>query len=169
MNKEKLMENWDSLKAETKAQILQLAEKEIEKGWFLPKRREVYYYIDNRLTLDAKPIQTIVEIDFDKTNIEIGNCFRTEKEAIFAGRCDYYTKRFETYVNRHTEKIDWDNDNQVKYNAEWSHFRREIDFADVRCCQMQGTTYASSEQILKDAINDIGEENFLKYVMKVEK
>ncbi|MEG1806490.1 MAG: hypothetical protein RR327_08940 [Clostridia bacterium] len=175
MNKEKLIANWDNLTAETKAQILQLAEKEIEKGWFLPKRGEVYYFWDmnfvanefvaNEITTHSETYGNTV---FDNINLAVDNCFRTREEAIFYGDCYYYTKRFETYVNRYTEKIDWTDYDQSKYYVFYNLDDMDIEYDYIYSYKQQGTTYASSEQILRDAIADIGEENFLKYVMKVE-
>ncbi|MEG1662985.1 MAG: hypothetical protein RR338_03275 [Clostridia bacterium] len=170
INKEKLMENWDELKDETKTKILALADKEVKDDYFVPKEGEVYYYYEfDRITIVSKQL-CYCNSPIDEFNINTGNCFKAPKEAIFAGDCDYYTKRFETYVNRHSEKLDWDRECQTKWYVVYSHPNKcfVCNYGKFSA-QSQGTIYASSQQILKDAIADIGEENFLKYVMNVEK
>ncbi|MEG1529395.1 MAG: hypothetical protein RR405_03480 [Clostridia bacterium] len=167
MDKEELIANWGKLKDKTKAQILALADKEIKEEYFVPKIGEIYYTHSFDCIFNVMCyVHQFGDCDFNKLDIEIGNCFRTEKEAIFAGWCDYYTKRFETYVNRHSDKLDWNDPKQLKYYA---FYNLDICYAYICMYKQQGTTYASSEQVLKDAIADIGEENFIKYVMKVEK
>ncbi|MEG2116345.1 MAG: hypothetical protein RRZ69_01520, partial [Clostridia bacterium] len=117
MNIKKLIEKWDELKDETKKQILALADKEIGKSYFVPEIDEYYYFYD--YICSKGEIAAVKRMwangKFDMFNEETGNCFKTEEEAIFAGSCDYYTKRYETYVNRHNEQLDWDNEEQEKY------------------------------------------------------
>ncbi|MEG1485613.1 MAG: hypothetical protein RSC28_09650 [Bacteroidales bacterium] len=167
IDKEKLIANWDNITAETKAQILQLADKEIKEEYFVPKEREKYYVSVFGVAGGCYYTNYFCGDSVDEYYIEIGNCFRTPEEAMFAGSCDYYTKRFETYVNRHTEKIDWDNDDQSKYYAYYDFKKADIRYHFANRCKSQGTIYASSMQILRSAIADIGEETFLKFVINI--
>ncbi|MEG1519962.1 MAG: hypothetical protein RR458_03155 [Clostridia bacterium] len=169
MNKEKLMENWGELKDETKKQILQLADKEIGNGYFVPKIDEDYYcynYICSKGEIAAVR-RSRANGNYDMFNEETGNCFKTDEEATFAGNCDYYTKRFETYVNRHNEQLEWKNCQQPKCFAFYNFQLKKICFSKDFFIRTQGVTYASSQEILEDAIASIGEENFLKYVLKM--
>ncbi|MEG1529003.1 MAG: hypothetical protein RR405_01510 [Clostridia bacterium] len=169
IDKDKLIANWGKLKDETKALILALADKEIKEEYFVPKDRETYWtsYINPDGTCSA--IEYSYDGDaYDEYLIKINNCFRTREEAIFYSICNYNIKRFEAYVDMRSKKLDWNNVNQPKYYIYYNFKKGDIGHSFSNLCKSQGTVYASSEQILKDAINDIGEENFLKYVMKVE-
>lgn len=166
MNKEKLIENCDVLKDETKTKILEMANKEVGEKCFISKGEKYYCYSN----CDGKIICVLLSFyhsDTDMSNIDIGNFFKTEEEAIFAGKCDCYAKKFATYVNRHSDKLDWEIDSQDKFYVWYNYYHKKIVFDYYTTNKAQGIIYASSEEVLKDAITYIGEDNFLKYVMKV--
>lgn len=79
-----------------------------------------------------------------------------------------YTARYKNYIEEHSEPIDWGNKNQLKYSTYYDLDGKEIRFEDTYSFINQGSIYASSEQIIKDAINEIGEDNFKKYVLRIK-
>lgn len=97
-----------------------------------------------------------------------GNCFKTKIEAEEHAKEIEYTARYKNYIEEHSEPLDWDDERQVKYYAEFWCEENKISVDCYFTWKMQGTIYASSEQIICDAIKEIGEDNFKKYVLGVK-
>ena len=106
---------------------------------------------------------------FDIWNYLTGNCFKTKEEAEDRAKEIEYTARYKNYIEEHSEPIDWENYNQRKFFARYDHrCTNGIEINNWYAVQFQGVIYASSEQIIKDAIKEIGEDNFKKYVLGVK-
>ena len=106
--------------------------------------------------------------EYDKWQYLTGNCFKTKKEAEEYKKQIEYTARYKNYIEEYSEPIDWENDNQEKYYAMFNYGGVVIQLASLYYHRNQGTIYASSEQIIWDAIREIGEDNFKKYVLGVK-
>ena len=104
----------------------------------------------------------------DEYRCLIGNCFETQEEAEEYKKQIEYTARYKNYIEEHSEPIDWEDEDQDKYYAEYRHEDEDIYVDWYNTTNFQGTIYASSEQIIKDAIKEIGEDNFKKYVLGVK-
>ena len=103
----------------------------------------------------------------DKWRSLIGNCFETEKEAEEYKNQIEYTARYKNYIEEHSEPLDWCNADQIKYSSHYDYTTNEIGI--LRCTGLKNTrVYASNEQIIWDAIKEIGEDNFKKYVLGVK-
>ena len=95
------------------------------------------------------------------------NYFKTEKEAEEYKNQIEYTARYKNYIEEHSEPLDWCNADQIKYSSHYDYTTNEIGI--LRCTGLKNTrVYASNEQIIWDAINEIGEDNFKKYVLGVK-
>lgn len=115
---------------------------------------------------------------FDIWNYLTGNCFKTEEEAEEHRKQIEYTARYKNYIEEHSEPLDWhnkyqddeyqDDKYQKKYVAFFDFNKNEIVIDDYFVTKFQGAIYASSEQIIWDAIEEIGEDNFKKYVLGVK-
>lgn len=139
-------------------------EAEQPKRW-KPKDGEEYWTIDVEGQVDnvsAYPDE-IVEWDF-----LTGNCFKTKEEAEEYKKQIEYTARYKNYIEEHSEPIDWNNEDQEKDSAFYDIDEKGIRVEDTVKFIDQGTIYASSEQIIWDAIKEIGEDNFKKYVLGVK-
>lgn len=97
-----------------------------------------------------------------------GNYFKTKEEAEEYKKQIEYTARYKNYIEEHSEPLDWEDENQEKYCAEYGNQEKEITVYSYFSWKYQGTTYASSEEIIWDAIKEIGEDNFKKYVLGVK-
>lgn len=130
-----------------------------------PKIEEEFYYINEIIEVvnDCND-----NFNIDKKHIEIGNCFKTKEEAQFVADKIKYTLMFKHYVEEHSEPIDWENAKQEKWCICYNYVANDIQFDCDFKHKSQGTVYASSEQILKDAIEYVGEDNVIKYVLGVE-
>lgn len=140
----------------------QVNEMKDEKIW-KPLRGETYFYVDDDGTIE-EDTNNELRIDLDKINF--GNCYQTEKKAEFEANREKYIRLFRQYVEQHTAPLDWNNHNQSKHYVASCDNKIEIVFnvADKDAFQI----YASSKQILQDAIDFVGEENFKKYVLEME-
>ena len=105
---------------------------------------------------------------FDDWCYLTGNCFKTFEEAEEYKKQIEYTARYKNYIEEHSEPLNWKDDGQVKYYATFSYISNSIIFQYRGTLLEQGVIYASSEQVIWDAIKEIGEDNFKKYVLGVK-
>ncbi len=168
MTKQEFYKKIEEVKEEFHKKLDELYDIEIEaeqpKRW-KPEENDIYWTAyDNGICGDS----TWENDKVDKWRYLIGNCFKTFEEAEEYKKQIEYTARYKNYIEEHSEPINWKDFEQEKYFAE---FNCEFDKIDVdSCCYLksQGTICASSEQIIWDAINEIGEDNFKKYVLGVK-
>ena len=108
--------------------------------------------------------------NIDKWRYLTGNCFETFEEAKEYKKQIEYTARYKNYIEEHSKPIVWNNISQRKYYAlfmyEYEKNKIKIEFTNT--WKIQGIIYASSEEIVWDAIHEIGEDNFKKYVLGVK-
>lgn len=139
-------------------------EAEQPKRW-KPKEDEEYWGVDyNGLIFK----NSCGNDDVDNWCYLTSNCFKTKEEAEEYKKQIEYTARYKNYIEEHSEPLDWDNNFQCKYYAEFNYDGCVIETGWSRVWKHQGTIYASSRQIIWDAIKEIGEDNFKKYVLGVK-
>ena len=134
------------------------------KRW-TPKDDKNYYVVDSH---GDATICYWEDDKFDEWQYLIGNCFKTEEEAEEYKKQIEYTARYKNYIEEHSEPLDWENENQYKYYPEFYSKDNRINIDYYCTIKIQGIIYASSEQIIWDAIKEIGEDNFKKYVLGVK-
>lgn len=105
---------------------------------------------------------------WDSFQYIIGNCFKTEEEAKEYKKKIEYTAQYKNYIEEHSDPIDWNDRVTSKYFADFNWDSHEIEVSCYNRYKQQGTIYASREQIIWLAIQEIGEDNFKKYVLEVE-
>ena len=103
----------------------------------------------------------------DNLRYLFGNCFKTKEEAEEYKKQIEYTARYKNYIEEHSKPLDWNNRFQEKYYASYNFADKKI-FTDYAYNLKNSDIYASSEQIIEDAIKEIGEDNFKKYVLGVK-
>jgi len=98
---------------------------------------------------------------------EQGNLFFTKEEAEFERDRRKYYYQVKRYLDEHNDKIDWRDCEQTKFTIGYDTISLEIFFD--RCWVGKGThnLYATSKEIMQQAIILIGEENFKKYILEV--
>ena len=129
-----------------------------------PKYNEIYWLVSNETIYEAHWFND----NGDKWRYLIGNCFETEEEAEEYKKKIKYTARYKNYIEEHSEPLDWNDTNQCKWFAELCYDSNKIAVECYYSYKSQGTIYASSKQIILDAIKEIGEDNFKKYVLGVK-
>ena len=165
MNKQQILEQIDELK-----QKIEELEKEVNSPEFegikkgvrqMPKKGEVYYFVDSAGYV-SHTYWAGGEDDLFRFNT--GNCFKTEQEAIDFKEnllTKQQLKDLALELNNGV-KIDWEDENQVKYHLCYDCFGLDfdttysyIDLGEVYCLN------ASFKTIAKDRI---GEEKLIKLI-----
>lgn len=137
-----------------------------DKGIWKPDRGKTYYYIASD-GIVYEDVNKNFERGLDEDRFGFGNYYKTEKEAQKMANYLKYTNLLRKYVEEHSEPINWKND-EPKYSI-WYDTDRNIFHAEGDdCYRQQGTIYASSEEVLKDAISFLGEENIKRYIFFIE-
>ena len=161
MTKQELEQKIEELKQQLD-ELKNVKVDETKKRW-LPVENEQYCYIDEDLEIESEFFD---DDEYDNNLIKLGNCFKTKEEAQSVADKIKYTLMFKKYVEEHSEPLDWENYEQEKWYIYYD-FNNNCKCDWCLGLKMQGVIYASSKQILKDAINYIGEENVKKYILGV--
>ena len=164
-------------KQEIQAQIKELQDKfnilssELEKcenkavlSIWKPKESEKYYSIDGDYSVQCYTNDD----DFDKYRIETGNCYKTSEEAEFEVQREKYTGLYRKYVKEHSEPMDFTDTKLKKFYAYWDMDIREIEIANHKEYIDSFQIYGSSEEIIRNAIEFIGKDNFMKYILEIK-
>lgn len=127
-------------------------------GRWKPENQDNYYYIDDLDIIRENNWHSDIG---DKWRYLTHNVFQTREEA------EEHQKEIETYfkfknfVEERSEPIDWNNGKE-KYFIYYDFHDQYVDFGFNYNSECQGAIYASSEQILRDAIDYIGGEEVAK-------
>lgn len=126
---------------------------EENKKW-KPKSYEVYYFLDS---YGAVENNTWEDDEYDIYVYLQGNCFQTEEEAEHYKRKLEVKAIYKNYILENSEPLDWRNTDQEKYLSSLYNGETEICFCvDVK---HQGIIYASSREIIQQALNLIPKED----------
>lgn len=130
-----------------------------------PDFGKIYYYLDfiNEVCPTANN-----EIVIDADVFRCGNFYKTKEEAEYQSNVQKHTNLFRKYVEEHSEPLDWEDTKQDKWFLKWSFYSHIIDYDICNKLKYQGVIYASSKEILDDAIEFVGKENVIKYVLGVD-
>ena len=138
-------------------------EKKPEKGkiW-TPELDEDFFYFDENGALYGEEYCDVVT---DNLKLDIGNFYKTSEEAKHQLEVQKYTNLFRKYVEEHSEPLDWSDTSQRKYCLVYTD---NFIFDWNLSAKHQGAIYASSKEILDDAIEFVGKNNVIKYVLGVD-
>ena len=136
-----------------------------KKEIWMPEVGEDFWYItDTGSVADA----CYDKDAFDDEVCDWGNFFKTEAEAEYQAKVQKYTNLFRKYVEEHSEPLDWGCDDQDKFYSYYDYRNCKIYFNCACRCRWQGVIYASSKEVLEEAISFVGKENVIKYVLGVK-
>lgn len=167
----KLREEFNNKIDELTKQVKKEEEQEEEKAKMpkgeIWKPQDEFWYIREDICDDELVERST--IDWYSNNwIEIGNAYPTKEKAEFEANREKYTRLFRQYVEQHSEPLDWGNSEQGKWCVYFDYADKSI-FFNCRCaCKEAGGIYASSKEVLQEAIEFVGEENFKKYILSLE-
>lgn len=170
-NKEELSKAYDELEKkftqvcqeikDLKEQLKLVENKEI----WQPKKGEKYWTIG----IDGCVWQT--SNDGDDKIFEIGNYFKSKEEAEKQAEYNKVMNRFRKYCEGHSKPLDWENGKQCKHSVIYNRSDKEIQFCGDFVSRYAFQIYASSEQIIKEAIiySAGSEEEFIRVVFNEKK
>ncbi len=164
INKKMTQAEKDKIIKDLQDKLAEAEKIEVDNKHWKPKNNEEFWYICS----DGSVVNGLFcnSSKTDNWYYLIGNCFKTEEEAEEYKKQIEYTARYKNYIEEHSEPIDWTNEKQIKY---FVYFYNSEICVDYGCsAKYQGTICASSKQIIWDAIKEIGEDNFKKYVLGVK-
>lgn len=155
----------DKIIKELQEKLAEAEKIEVDNKRWKPKDGEEYWIIEDGGGCGRYHYSNVD--NFDEWCYLTGNCFKTKEEAEEYRKQIEYTAQYKNYIEEHDEPIDWNN-KDTKYIACFDSGKNEIDISEYYISKVQGAIYASSEQIIWDAIKEIGEDNFKKYVLGVK-
>lgn len=156
--------NYEEQIKELKEQIAKLEakmkeSKETKVSRWKPENDNIYWHITTGGNFRCWEWE---DDDIDEFRYLTQNCFKTEEEAEeHKKEIEIYFK-FKNYVEEYSGPLDWTRDCQDKFSCYYNFYANMIDYDNVCGLKNQGTIYASSEQILRDAIDYIGGEEVAK-------
>ncbi|MDD4370962.1 MAG: hypothetical protein PHD56_07810 [Anaerostipes sp.] len=161
--------NFENLTEDERKELMRLVEKSSEpksKIW-KPGKDEEYYFIDNFGTNDNS-IWNDDSVDFRR--YDIGNVFKTRKEAELAARKQKVIVELEQYAIEHNEDdINWNGTEcKYKYSIAYNHGKKELIVIPNKVLEDMGQIYFTSIKIASDAINAVGLDSIEKYMFGVE-
>lgn len=161
MNKQELQNEISKTKQHLANMEKMLAECEHER--WKPKENEGYYYINHsgELGLTANNYTS-----FDESVVNAYNCFQTREQAEQEAEKILVRRMLEDIARRlnNGEKIDWNDEEQVKYSIYLDMIDNEINWDKQFRYISQGTVYCLDMNFFDVAIQEIGEERLKKYL-----
>lgn len=162
MNREQILEEINKTKEHLVNMEKMLQECEY-KRW-KPKEDENYYFVDS----DLKVINdNWANIEGQRDIYNVYNCFQTKEQANSEFEKILIRRQLEDIARRLNKgkKIDWDNFDQYKYFISFNCATQLIErgFYNLKN-KVQGVVYCLSDDFVSVAIQEIGEEQLMRYL-----
>ena len=92
--------------------------------------------------------------------------YRTEAEAEFYNQKRIYETAYKKHLlDNEIEPVNWENTAQYKHYAIYDYGKRQIDVFTSAYSKRQGTIYTTREESIYEFAKQIGEDNFIKYIL----
>ena len=132
-----------------------------------PKKGEKYWYIFNAGDIVD---DTNDNSKTDEDRFSIGNYFKTQEEAKHMVEKLKVIKELKDFaLENNEEEIDWNNEEQKKYSFNYNLRSKEFYFITNLCIkESPASVYFTSEELAKQAIETIGEDQIKKYYFDIE-
>lgn len=158
--------NLENLSKEEREQLMKLIQKSngCKRKVWKPECDKNYWIINGF---------RVVNSSWDNDNVdyrryEIGNCFKTEKDAEFALEKLKVEAELRRFAEENNEcEIDWTDRKQNKWLICYNYDSKNIDTGYDDTLRTH-YIYFSSKEIAKQAIKHIGEERLKKYYFRIE-
>lgn len=147
-------------------------EEQKKNGVFIPGESEQYWYLtSNDYDCDECIYNDVVMYSSDEKRLIRGNCFKTEKEVAWADKHRIVETELRNFVMENdpdpiTEE-DWADGQVFKFYIYYEYGRDQIVTSHQISVKHANQVYASNMQVLKQAIELIGEERLKKYYFGV--
>lgn len=158
--------NMENLSEEEREQLMKIIKKSngCKRKVWKPECDKNYWIING---------SRVVNSSWDNDNVdyrryEIGNCFKTEKDAEFALEKLKVEAELRRFAEENNEcEIDWTDRKQNKWLICYNYDSKNIDTGYDDTLRTH-YIYFSSKEIAKQAIKHIGEERLKKYYFRIE-
>lgn len=131
-------------------------------GRWKPNENEQYYYICS----DGVVVHGYNGKDTScKNRISVGNCFKTMEEAKFEAERLKVIAELKEFT---FEPADWKDRNQGKYVLAYDHIEKKITYCILMWIQ-RDNLYFETKEIMKKAIEQVGEDRIMRFLFGVEK
>lgn len=158
--------NMENLSEEEREQLMKIIKKSngCKRKVWKPECNKKYWIINGFRVVDSSWYNDNV----DYGCYEIGNCFKTEKEAKFALEKLKVEAELRRFAEENNEcEIDWTDKKHEKWFMYYNCDMKKIDIIYNTVLKTH-CIYFSSKKIAKQAIDYIGEERLKKYYLGIE-
>ena len=129
-----------------------------------PQEGEEFWYVDYAGDVE----ETSFYGGYGDTHcVDIGNAYPTEEKAQFEADREKYTRLFRQYVEQHSEPLDWSDSNQEKWYVYYDNVGKTLYYMYNTIAQ-NIEVYGSSEEVMRDAVDFVERDNFLRYIIGVK-
>lgn len=136
-------------------------EKDPNKRW-RAEEGGIYWFVLGAVQLDWRHEYNQ---NIDIFNYDTHNYFQTEEEAQKYARVLETERQLKRFADEHNDKIDWSNNiNQEKWSLCYYYNRYEVSPIRCRMIKEARVIYFLSEEIAKQAIDEIGAEKIKEYL-----
>lgn len=133
------------------------------------KPKEGESYVWHNIFTDDYYEESNTCTDFDILIMNSGSAYPTKEKAEFEANREKYTRLFRQYVEQHSEPLDWNNNEQIKYCVYYNYKGQNIKYLECYGYSFLSCICASSKEVLQDAIDFVGEGNVKKYILEIGK
>lgn len=163
--KAKLILNNKEYEVEVSEEQIKEIEKPKYKRWRAEKG-EAYFYIFKNGSIDKH-----LDANDNEDNFfyDIGNYFKTKEEAEFRKKQLLYLRRYKDYLGDDlVTEDDWKKPSLGKYATCIDNYCNGLTITTNNYLKIQGVIYSNSREKIENFIEEIGEDNFKKYILEVE-
>ena len=161
MTNKELEKKIEELSAQIEAIRGELKEKTKGAIW-KPKEWEQFWYIGAN-----SGVNTLEFHDEYVDLVECGNAFNSKEKAEFEANREKYTRLFRQYVEQHSEPLDWSDGSFNKWCVYYDWQVDTIGYDNVCCMKGMGVC-GSSAEVMREAVEFVGEEYVKRYILSVE-
>ena len=154
---EEIKINMENLSADERDQLVKLIEKANNKDPNMPKEYDTYYYISADGGVDKLKWRNL---KIDNWLYNIGNCFKTEKDAEFVVEKRKVVVELERFARKY-------NGDRGEYYYYLTCENNHVSPMALQIIRLHGVKFTSRE-IAQKAIDAIGEDRLKKYYFEVE-
>lgn len=135
-----------------------------DKRWRANRYENYWYVTDCGIAITEEDIRTANSAT-DNYRYDTHNYFQTEEEAQEYARVLETERQLKRFADEHNDKIDWEDFKQDKWYLYYSYRDLKISAAVAMYTKEARVIYFSSEEIARQAIDEIGEEKIKEYLI----
>lgn len=132
-----------------------------------PERNESYFFVDNKGMID-KVLGAQPRCEDYQFRILTNNYFKTKEEAEFRLEQIKVYYELKNFADENNDEFDWTNQEQFKYYMDYSYSKNKLSLHVWQTIRDIGQIYFSSRELVKQAVEKVGEDRIKKYLFGVK-